>query len=127
MPWIPETIRLAQAPAELQAAITEFWEPNEWDHAAAVAYYESGWRWDAELDTRRPGAPCGAFIDTRDGVRVSAEWSIGYFQINACNLPDGWNPAHLFNARQNAGTAHALWSERGWHPWYFSARALGLI
>lgn len=115
------------APIEISAPIMEFWPIAEWDHAASISLLESGWRWDAENDTTRAGTvPCGTVIDVRDGVNITAEHSIGYFQINACNYPD-WNPGHFFNARQNAGTAHALWQERGWSPWFFSAQKLGLV
>ena len=112
---------------EIQGPIAEFWPPSEWDHAARISYLESRWKWDAELDTRDADHPCGATVGYRDGMRVTAEWSIGYFQINACNLPPGWRPEHLFNARQNAGTAHALWESEGWSAWYFSAQRLGLL
>jgi hypothetical protein len=70
--------------------------------------------------------PCGTVIGQFDGVNVTAERSISYFQINACNFPT-WNPYHLYNARHNAGTAHMLWASRGWQPWYFSAKRLGLL
>jgi len=115
------------APKELAIAIQEFWPSDQWDNAASVSELESGWKFDAEANTTDAWHPCGAVIGTRGGVTVTAERSIGYFQINACNLPPGWNPAHLFNARHNAGTAHAMWSERGWSPWYFSAKQLGLL
>jgi len=115
------------APAELQQAITEFWPDNKWNEAASIAFEESGWKWDAENDSTQGGAiPCGTVIGERDGVTITAEHSISYFQINACNYP-GWNSGHLFNARQNAGTAHALWAERGWQPWYYSAKKLSLL
>ena len=118
---------ISDAPDEIAAPIMEFWPESEWDNAASISYLESNWRWDAELDSTNGGRiPCGTIIDERDGVKITAEHSIGYFQINACNFPT-WNPAHLFNARQNAGTAHSLWSQRGWSPWYFSAKTLGLI
>jgi hypothetical protein len=123
----PKHLTLSDAPAELQGPIAEFWPPEEWNNAARISYLESGWRWDAEADTRDELHPCGAFLSYRNGVRVVAEWSIGYFQINACNLPDGWRLEHLWNVRQNAGTAHQLWAERGWSPWYFSAQRLGLL
>jgi hypothetical protein len=118
--------KLDEAPEELQGPIREFWPEVEWDNAATIAFLESGWRWDAVADTTTPASPCGAALSTRGGVVVTAEHSIGYFQINACNFPD-WNPGSFFNARQNAGTAHALWAQRGWSPWYFSARQLGLL
>lgn len=115
------------APTELADAIREFFPREEWDNAASISYLESEWKWDAEADTTAGGAfPCGTVIATRGGVKIAAEHSISYFQINACNYPD-WNWAHFFNVRQNVGTAHALWSERGWSPWYFSAQTLGLI
>lgn len=117
--------KLLDAPAELQDAIKEFFPPEEWDNAAAISWLESGWRWFAENDTTMPGLPCGTVLGSRGDVKVTAEHSISWFQINACNFPS-WNPAHLFNTRQNVGTAHALWAERGWSPWYFSAQALGL-
>jgi len=115
-----------EAPSELAAAIREFWPQEEWDAAASVSFLESGWRWDAENDTTSTDHPCGSAIGQRGNISISAEHSIGFFQINACNYPD-WNPCHFFNTRQNAGTAHALWGERGWTPWYFSAKALGLL
>lgn len=117
------------APAELQVAISEFFPQDEWDNAAAISRLESGWNAFAVNDTRRPDAPCGEVVDFRDGVRITAEYSIGYFQINACNLPAGWVPEHLFNARHNVGTAHDLFDRAGasWRPWYFSAKKLGLI
>jgi len=122
----PSILKLDDAPPELQLAIREFWPEAEWDNAARIAYLESGWNWDAEAITLDADHPCGSVVAIRDGITISAEWSIGYFQINACNLPDGWRSAHLFNARQNAGTAHSYWVGRGWSPWLFSARQLGL-
>jgi hypothetical protein len=120
--------KIEQAPAELSASIREFWPEAEWDNAAAIAELESGWSAFAVADTRTASAPCGAIIRTDpSGVRVAAEYSIGWFQINACNLPPDWIPENLYNTRHNCGTAHAMWAERGWAPWYFSARALGLI
>lgn len=112
-------------PYELAAAVEEFWPAEQWDNAKLIAYLESGWRWDAEINTTSRQHPCGSVIDFQEGVAISAEHSIGYFQINVCNFPT-WNPGHLFNARQNAGTAHMLWQQRGWSPWFFSAKRLGL-
>jgi hypothetical protein len=115
------------APAELRESIKEFWPSEEWDNAASIALLESGWNAFSSNDTRDSHHPCGAVLRSVDGVVVTAEWSIGYFQINACNLPEDWQPAHLYNARHNAGTAHSYWAVSGWRPWYFSAKALGLL
>ena len=116
------------APAELAESIREFWPEEEWNNAADIARLESGWSAFAVADTRKPGVPCGALLRTTpDGVRVVAEYSLGWFQINACNLPPDWLPENLYNTRHNAGTAHAMWAERGWSPWYFSAKQLGLL
>lgn len=117
---------LTDAPEELQGAIRTFWPESEWDHAASIAKLESGWDPFALADTTDEAHPCGSIIRVVDGVRVGAELSVGYFQINACNFP-GWNPWHFYNAWHNAGTAHMLWDQRGWQPWYFSARQLGLL
>jgi hypothetical protein len=117
---------IADAPSELQDAIREFFPDQQWDNAASIARLESGWSAFAVADTRDADHPCGARLTTRDGQLVTAEWSIGWFQINACNLPADWKPEHLFNTRHNVGTAHDLWSRRGWSPWLFSARRLGL-
>jgi hypothetical protein len=116
------------APAELQAAIAEFWPGHECENAAAVALLESGFDAFAVADTTTPEHPCGSIIARRDGVAISAERSVGYFQINACNLPSDWEWQRLYNARHNAGTAHLLWEQAGrsWRPWFFSARELGL-
>ena len=114
------------APEEIADPIREFWPESEWDNAASISFLESNWQWDAEIDTTHGGVvPCGTQIDVRGGIPILSEHSIGYFQVNVCNFPD-WNPGHLFNARQNAGTAHAIWAERGWSAWYFSAKTLGI-
>lgn len=115
-----------EAPAELQVAVHEFWPESEWDNAVSFAFLESGWDPFALNDTATPNGGCGVFLEQRDGVRVTSELSVGYFQINACSFP-GWEWQRLYNARHNAGTAHMLWESRGWEPWLFSARQLGLL
>jgi hypothetical protein len=118
---------IADAPQELQVAIREFWPESEWDNAAAIAFLESAWSAFAEANTTDPAHPCGSTLRYQDGQRITAERSIGWFQINCCNLPGDWIPEHLFNTRHNAGTAHQMWASRGWWPWYFSATELGLL
>jgi hypothetical protein len=115
----------ADAPSDLRLAIEEFFPETEWNNASNISFLESGWNPFAIADTRDPQHPCGAVLRTVGGVAISAEFSIGFFQIDACNF-SGWNPAHFYNVRHNVGTAHMLWSERGWSPWYFSAQILGL-
>ena len=119
---------LADAPLELQVAIQEFWPESEWDNAANIARLESGFDAFALADTATAVGGCGVPIGERDGVPVSSERSVGYFQINSCNFPD-WQWPWFYNARHNAGTAHQLWDNAGqrWTPWFFSARKLGLI
>lgn len=119
-------LTIDDAPAELAIAIREYFPASEWDNAARVSYLESGWNWDAEANTTDVTHPCGSLRAVRDGVRITAEWSIGYFQINWCNYMD-WDRCSLWNVRQNVGTAHDLWSRAGWRPWYFSAQQLGLL
>jgi len=119
--------KLEEAPVELADAIREFWTADTWDNAAAVAELESRWNAFAEYNSTSANSPCGTVLRTSGGVRVTAEWSIGWFQINACNLPQGWNPCHLFNTRHNVGTAHDLYTRQGWGAWYFSAKQLGLL
>jgi hypothetical protein len=120
--------KIDDAPKELSDAIREFWPQAEWDNAAAVSVLESGWSAFAVADTRDATHPCGATVRTDPtGVTIAAEYSIGWFQINACNLPADWVAENLYNTRHNCGTAHAMWVSSGWSPWYFSARALGLI
>jgi len=114
------------APAELAEAVREFFPQEEWDHAVSVAYLESGWSAFALADTTDDSHPCGASIGTVDGVPVTAELSVGWYQINSCNFPK-WTWYHLFNTRHNVGTAHLLFATRGWTPWYFSAQTLGLL
>lgn len=118
-----------RTPAELQDAIIEFWPVDEYEHAAAVAELESGFDAFALADTTDADHPCGSAIGYRHSVKVSAERSVGYFQINTCNLPPDWEWQRLYNARHNAGTAHKLWDDAGqsWRPWYFSALTLGLL
>ena len=120
--------RIDDAPPELAESIREFWPPEEWDNAASIALLESGWSAFAVADTRDDSHPCGSVLYVRpDGVTVTAEYSLGWFQINACNLPPDWTPGNLYNTRHNCGTAHKMWSERAWSPWYFSAKSLGLL
>lgn len=114
------------APCELACSIREFWPQSEWDNAASVSYLESAWDAFAVADTRDSDHPCGTILRSIGGVNVAAEYSLGYFQLDACNFPD-WPAERFFNARHNAGTAHMLWATRGWEPWYFSAKQLGLI
>jgi 8-oxo-dGTP pyrophosphatase MutT (NUDIX family) len=114
------------APCELQCAIREFWPETEWDAAASIAYLESAWNAFAVRDTTDASHPCGAQLSPVAGVPITAEMSVGYFQINACDFPS-WEWQRLYNARHNAGTAHMLWSTQEWAPWLFSAQRLGLL
>lgn len=114
------------APPELQVAIQEFWPPEEWDHAAAIASLESDFNAFAVRDTTDREHPCGSRLGTTSGVPVSAERSVGYFQVNSCNFPE-WEWQRLYNARHNAGTAHDIWTRQGWGAWFFSATKLGLL
>jgi hypothetical protein len=115
------------APYEVADSIREFWPTEEWDNAASVFFLESGWNPFAENDsTKRGTVPCGTVLYVRDGITVTAEDSIGVAQLNTCNFPT-WDPRYFFNTRHNLGTAHLLWTQRGWEPWYFSAKQLGLI
>jgi hypothetical protein len=113
-------------PAELRDGIMEFWPESEYDNAASIAWLESAWDAFAKLDTVTASSPCGSVIETRSGVTITAERSVGYFQLNTCNFPD-WEWQRLYNARHNCGTAHMLWDQQGWSAWYFSAKELGLI
>lgn len=118
--------KIDDCPLELRIAIVEFWPESEWDNAAAISELESGWNAFALLDTASRFGACGVPIGQVDGVAVVAERSVGFFQINACNFP-GWEWQRFYNARHNAGTAHLLWANRAWQPWFFSARKLGLL
>lgn len=115
-----------EAPQDLVVAVREFFPESEWDNALNVARLESGWDPFALADTTDARHPCGSVIGSRGNVNITAERSVGYFQINSCNFPT-WEWARLYNTRHNVGTAHMLWAERGWSPWYFSARTLGLL
>jgi len=117
---------IGDAPDELATSVREFFPEPEWDHAVSISYLESHWNAFALRDTTDGSHPCGADLPALDGVPITAEVSIGWFQINACNFP-GWTPGNLYNTRHNVGTAHMLWADRGWEPWTFSARALGLL
>lgn len=120
--------RFDDAPKELQVSIQEFWPDSEWENAADVAWLESLFNAFALNDTTDGDHPCGTPLGDRGGVPITAERSIGYFQINTCNFRD-WEWPRLYNARHNAGTAHLLWFNAGnsWSPWYFSAKILGLL
>lgn len=117
---------LEAAPQELQVAIREFWPQNEWENAAHISFLESNWDAFAVQDSTDSLHPCGTELSPVNGVAVTAERSVGYFQINSCNFPS-WEWQRLYNARHNAGTAHLIWTTSGWAAWYFSAKALGLL
>lgn len=117
---------IEDCPAELRVAIQRYFPESEWEHAADVARLESGWNAFALNNTTDSQHPCNAYLKTVNGIRVSAEISVGYFQINACNYP-GWEWQRLYNADHNAGTAHMIWDQQGWRAWYFSADVLGLL
>jgi hypothetical protein len=121
-----KSIQDGELPEELADSIREFWPESEWDNAASISFLESGWNAFALLDSTTEFDPCGAKLPPRGGVNITAERSVGYFQINSCNFPD-WEWQRFYNARHNAGTAHELWASRGWSPWFFSAKQLGLL
>lgn len=118
----------SEAPAELLVAIQEFFPIEEHETALSVSYLESAWNAFALADTTDADHQCGDFLRFEQGIAVSAERSVGYFQVNACNFPE-WEWQRLYNARHNVGTAHLLWSNAGnsWRPWFFTAKRLGLI
>jgi len=123
---VKSSLTPADPPADLVAKIQEFFPESQWVNALDIAWLESGWNPDATNATALTSGGCGARLQSRDGVSIQAEFSIGYFQINMCNLP-GWSIGALYRAHDNVGTAHHMWRQRGWQPWYFSAKALGLI
>jgi hypothetical protein len=114
------------APPELADGIREFFPEEEWDNAASISFLESNWNAFAVNDTTDLLHPCGSYLRTDNGIRITAERSVGYFQDNSCEYPD-WEWQRLYNARHNVGTAHLIWTEGGWARWYYSAKALGLI
>ena len=119
-------IVLADAPAELQDGITEFFPGSEWDNLARLSYLESKWNAFAVLDTASSAGGCGIPLGDLNGVPIVSERSVGYFSIDSCLFPD-WEWQRLYNARHNCGTAHLIWVQQGYWAWYFSAVELGLI
>lgn len=120
-------VHLRNAPHDLKIGIRAFWPADEWEAAANIAWLESAWNRLAWYDSTTAAHPCGSSLPPIGGVAVTAERSVGYFQINSCNFPE-WDPASLLDAYQNCGTAHMLWVDAGgsWAPWYFSAEKLSL-
>lgn len=114
------------APYDLANPIREFFPESEWENAAEIAKLESNWDAFAVRNTTDADHPCGSDLAPIDGVRITAELSVGYFQINACNRPT-WEWQRLYNGRHNVGTAHLIWTDQGWGAWHFSAATLGLI
>lgn len=120
--WTPEGL----APRDLSAAIMDAFPYDVWTDAARVSYHESGWRFDAELNTLdRGGGRCGVRYWFSDEVGwATTEQSVGYFQINVC--AHGHDRAYWQNARNNVNKAGALFASEGWSPWRVTARRLGL-
>lgn len=122
-----KTLTIDDAPADFALAVREFFPQDEHDNCARIAYLESDWDPFAIHDSTDSAHPCGTPIGVSpDGTLITAERSVGLFQLNSCNFP-GWEWQRFYNVRHNVGTAHLLWSMRGWEPWYFSAKALSLI
>lgn len=119
-------IGIRDCPVELRELIKHWWPETEWNNAASVAFLESGLDPFARLDTRTPDSPCGSVVSDDSGVTITAELSIGYFQINTCNYPDV-EPERFYNGALNVAYAFTLWRARAWGPWLFSAEKLGLI
>lgn len=101
--------------------------PEEaWRDAARIAYLESGWRRDAVADTRyKANGQCNQPYLLTDGRPALTEWSAGYFQVNIC--AHGRTLEHWLNADNNVAFAAALYANRKWADWYYSARHLGLL
>lgn len=113
-------------PDDLVALVQQNWPWSEWSNALAISLNESDWDQEAEASTVDAAHPCGTVISSRNGVSVSAERSVSYFQINLCNFPaDQWD--YLATPAGNVATAAAMWRQHAWEPWYFSAQKLGLL
>ncbi|MYH41587.1 MAG: hypothetical protein F4150_07495 [Chloroflexi bacterium] len=95
------------APAEVQAAIAEFFPRDEWENAAAIALCESGFRLDAHN-----------LSDIED--------SRGLWQINVRANADMLE-YDLWSARGNAHAAAIIFERQGWAAWKHCATGLGLI
>lgn len=120
--------RYGTAPDDLSGAIRRYFPESEWRNAAEVSYLESGhWSSRAVRDTRyRAGGRCGVPIGTLDdGTPIVSEWSIGYFQINAC--AHGGDFEQWSDADNNVRKAAELWRSSGWRPWFITARTLHLL
>jgi hypothetical protein len=118
--------RFGIPPADLVAAVCSAFPPDQWVNAAEVAYYESGWRPRALLDTVSVYGACGTSYRLPDGQRATTEYSRGYFQINGCVYKE-WNTDALFDPLTNAQAAAQLYRRRGnWGDWWLSAGKLGL-
>lgn len=115
------------APDDLSEYIRQYFPEDEWENAARVSYYESGWRDDAENDTRwRVNGRCGERYWYSDEVGwADTEWSIGYFQINIC--AHGGDKAFWTDAENNVKEAADLFDAEGWRPWLVTARRLHLL
>lgn len=115
------------APPRLSAAIMAFWPEDLWWDAARVSYYESSWKYNAVNDTRhKAGGQCGVRYWYSDEVGwAQTEYSIGYFQINACVY--GYDQDYWEQPDHNAAKAIQLYNNGGWSHWVVTARRLGLI
>lgn len=116
-----------QPPAELVAAVQAIFPQWAWDAALVIAHSESGWSGTRILDTRNlAGGQCGVQI-TLNGKPALSEYSIGYFQINACAHGgdfDTWSDTQA-NVQKAYDLFHAA-GDRWDGPWLYSAQALGL-
>lgn len=95
-------------PDYLKDAISWFYDPSDWERAAAVASCESGpgAGWErATNDTRGRYGPSGSGMMTIGGIptKVTEEFSVGVWQVNI------WNAATKSFARMSEAEARNVW------------------
>jgi hypothetical protein len=113
-------------PEPLAALIRAEFPAAQWVNAGEISYLESGWRADAEADTRwRADGELGVEYTMDDGRSALTEWAVGYYQINIG--AHGGDFATWSDPARNVAKARELWGYSGWSPWYYSAQSLGLL
>lgn len=96
------------APGFVQAVIRAHFPVEAWEHAAGIAYFESGYRPEAH--------------------NTNGEDSRGLWQINvvpAAN-PDLLALGDLFDPDVNAQAARIVWERQGWAAWWNTAPMAGV-
>ena len=109
------------APLEIQAVISKYFPPSQWENAAIVSKCESGWNPSSQCNSLDPNNRCYGEKDAKGNLII--EDSRGLFQINvASNSYPEYANYDLYDPDVNTNLASQIFIARGWQPWSCAAK-----